>query len=51
MKDLRYLELDGNPLAEETSYRLLVIKHLPWLEILDMRKARARQTGLSAPST
>lgn len=40
MRHLRYLELSGNPLAEETGYRLLVVKHLPWLEILDMHKVR-----------
>eukprot|EP00752_Nemacystus_decipiens_P009240 g8253.t1 len=38
MRHLRYLELSGNPLAEETGYRLLVIKTLPWLETLDMYK-------------
>lgn len=38
MRHLKYLELSGNPLAEETGYRLLVIKHLPWLETLDMHK-------------
>ena len=38
MRHLRYLELSGNPLAEETGYRLLVIKTLPWLETLDMHK-------------
>ncbi|CAM9155435.1 unnamed protein product, partial [Ectocarpus fasciculatus] len=38
MRHLRYLELSGNPLAEETGYRLLVIKNLPWLETLDMHK-------------
>lgn len=38
MRHLRYLELSGNPLAEETGYRLLVVKHLPWLETLDMHK-------------
>lgn len=40
MRHLRYLELSGNPLAEETGYRLLVIKALPWLETLDMHKVR-----------
>ncbi|CAM9751468.1 unnamed protein product, partial [Scytosiphon promiscuus] len=38
MRHLRYLELSGNPLAEETGYRLLIIKNLPWLETLDMHK-------------
>lgn len=38
MRHLRYLDLSGNPLAEETGYRLLVIKSLPWLETLDMHK-------------
>lgn len=42
MRHLRYLELSGNPLAEETGYRLLVIKNLPWLETLDMHKVRIR---------
>jgi len=38
MRHLRYLELSGNPLAEETGYRLLVIKAMPWLEMLDMHR-------------
>lgn len=38
MHHLKYLDLTGNPLVEETGYRLLVIKTLPWLEILDMHK-------------
>lgn len=44
MRHLRYLELSGNPLAEETGYRLLVIKNLPWLETLDMHKVWNRCT-------
>eukprot|EP00903_Cladosiphon_okamuranus_P016214 g14961.t1 len=44
MRHLRYLELSGNPLAEETGYRLLVIKALPWLETLDMHKELSRMT-------
>ncbi|CAM9263618.1 unnamed protein product, partial [Pylaiella littoralis] len=38
MRHLRYLDLSGNPVAEETGYRLLMIKSLPWLETLDMHK-------------
>lgn len=42
MNHLRYLELSGNPLAEETGYRLLVIKNIPWLETLDMHAVIAK---------
>lgn len=45
MRHLRYLELAGNPLAEEKGYRLLVIKNLPWLETLDMHKVRKKGIG------
>jgi len=32
---LHHLELFGNPLSEETDYRLHVLKRLPWLEVFD----------------
>lgn len=54
MHHLRYLDLSGNPLAEETGYRLLIIKSLPWLETLDMHKvhrlrfARLRERALDS---
>ena len=32
---LRHLELFGNPLSEETDYRLHVLKRMPWLEVFD----------------
>mmetsp|Transcript_9498 Transcript_9498/g.12434 ORF Transcript_9498/g.12434 Transcript_9498/m.12434 type:complete len:686 (-) Transcript_9498:284-2341(-) len=37
-RKLYHLDLFGNPLAEETNYRLKVIKALPWLHVLDRRK-------------
>lgn len=43
MRHLRYLDLGGNPLAEETGYRLLVVKNLPWLATLDMHKVTRSQ--------
>ena len=32
---LHHLELFGNPLAEETNYRLHVLKRISWLEVFD----------------
>ena len=36
LRRLKRLDLKGNPLAHETKYRLHVIKHMPWLEELDL---------------
>ncbi|KAH8083939.1 hypothetical protein JL720_8182 [Aureococcus anophagefferens] len=38
LRRLKRLDLYNNPLAEETSYRLHVIKAMPWLEVLDQMK-------------
>ncbi|GMI36160.1 hypothetical protein TrCOL_g4449 [Triparma columacea] len=38
MRHLEELDMHGNPLAEETNYRLLVIRYLPWLHVLDRHK-------------
>ncbi len=35
LRHLEELDMHGNPLAEETDYRLHVIKNLPWLHVLD----------------
>ena len=36
LRRLKRLDLNGNPLCQETKYRLHVIKHMPWLELLDL---------------
>mmetsp|Transcript_12506 Transcript_12506/g.37583 ORF Transcript_12506/g.37583 Transcript_12506/m.37583 type:complete len:703 (-) Transcript_12506:1788-3896(-) len=38
MRHLEELDMQGNPLCEETNYRLHVIKNLPWLHVLDKHK-------------
>lgn len=38
LRHLEELDMHGNPLSEETNYRLLVIKNLPWLNVLDRHK-------------
>ena len=49
LRRLKRLDLKGNPLAHETKYRLHVIKHMPWLEELDLvtvtdaERAKARR--------
>jgi len=58
MKHLKHLDLFGNPLAEETGYRLHTIKALPWLDVLDRRDvteeerkaARSWQSGTGTVS-
>lgn len=35
LRFLRHLNLQGNPCCEEPDYRLHVVYHVPWLEVLD----------------
>ncbi|CAM9166402.1 unnamed protein product [Chrysoparadoxa australica] len=40
LRHLKYLDLTGNPLTEEPQYRLLVLKGMPWLEVLDKHRVQ-----------
>jgi Leucine-rich repeat (LRR) protein len=51
LKNLRHLNLYGNPIAEEPSYRLKILKALPFLDVLDRHavtdedRAQAQRLG------
>ena len=48
MRHLEELDMHGNPLAEETNYRLHVIKNLPWLHVLDRHIITPEERALAA---
>ncbi|GMH84481.1 hypothetical protein TrST_g2136 [Triparma strigata] len=48
MRHLEELDMHGNPLAEETNYRLHVIKNLPWLHVLDRHVITDEERELAA---
>ena len=51
LRRLQRLDLYGNPLAEETDYRLHVIKALPWLQVLDCQRVSAEERARAAKVT
>lgn len=48
LRRLRRLDLYNNPVAEETNYRLHVIKSLPWLHVLDRVKVSNEERATAA---
>ncbi len=55
LKNLRHLNLFGNPIAEEPNYRLKILKELPFLDVLDRHAVtdadRAQAQTLGQPRT
>lgn len=48
LRRLRRLDLYNNPVAEETNYRLHIIKALPWLQVLDRVKVSNKERATAA---
>ena len=46
---LHHLELFGNPLAEETNYRLHVLKRISWLEVFDRHPGTEKDPPATSP--